>query len=157
MVSYEIYANGNERIFHFYEEGSIFLEDNLLFDRVSQNNYRTFAPTELIRINKIELASKIKEDPELALDILEASSTKFQSAMLQIKQEKNCNVTWKVCDLLLSFAEYSGVRYGNGIIIREKISQQMIANMLGSNRITTVRSMKELKDAGLINKLNENG
>lgn len=40
------------------------------------------------------------------------------------------------------------------IVIKEKFSQQLIADLVGSNRVTVARSMKELKDAGLIERFN---
>lgn len=150
VVSYETYANGEERIYHFHEEGALFLEENILFGQTTPLSFRTACATELIRIDRNSLMKAIKTDSQLALDLLESASVKFHSSMEQVRHTRNYSISWKISDLLLSFAEYSGVPYGNKVLIKEKISQQMISSMLGINRITAVRAIKELKDLGLV-------
>ena len=150
VLSYEICSNGEERIYHFNENHSIFLEENLLFGRPAAVSFRTACGTELIRIDRTSLMHAIKTDPQIALDIIESTSTKFQSSMEQVRHTRNYSIAWKICDLMISFAESYGVEYDGKILIREKISQQLISSMLGVNRITTVRAIKELKNLGLI-------
>ena len=150
VISYEGYANGEERIYHFHEEGAIFLEENVLFGQILPLNFRTACPTELIRIDKPTLLKAMQEDAKLALYLLEAASAKFHSSMEQARHAQNYNITWKICDLILSFAKYNGVFYGNKVMLKDKISQQTISSMLGINRITAVRAIKELKDLGLL-------
>lgn len=122
VVSYETYPNGEERIYHFHEEGALFLEENVLFGQVSPFCFRTACATELICIEKSRLLNAIKTDSDLALDIIEAASAKFHSAMEQARHAKNYSILWKICDLLLSFADYHGKTYGNKVLIKEKIS-----------------------------------
>lgn len=153
VLSYEICANGEERIYHFYEKNSVFLEDHVLFGEAAAVSFRTDCSTELIRIDKNTLLLALKRDPQLALDLIAASSGKFQSSMEQIRHEKNHSILWKICDLFLTFVDCYGEECMGQIYIREKISQQMISNMLGINRITAVRAIKELKEKGLIGQL----
>lgn len=153
ILSYEIYANGEERIFHFYEKGGLFLEENVLFGQKSSFCFRTACETELIRIDKERMECAIRQDPQLAFDIIETASAKYLSAMEQLRHGKNYNIAWKICDLLLSFADYNGKQYGKRVYLREKISQQTISDLLGVNRITTVRTIKKLKDLGLIERV----
>lgn len=54
----------------------------------------------------------------------------------------------------LTFAERYGVDYDGKILIKEKLSQQMLANLLGVNRITMVRTIKELREMGLVEQVN---
>ena len=150
VISYEIYPNGEERIYHFHEEGALFLEENILFHQTSPLAFRTACATELIRIEREQFLFEIRRNPDLALDMIEAASAKFHSAMEQARHAKNYSILWKICDLLLSFADYNGKTYGNRVLIKEKISQQTISDLLGANRITTVRAIKELKTLGLI-------
>ena len=150
VISYETFSNGEERIYHLHEEGALFLEDNILFGQTTPLSFRTTCATELIRIDRTKLLLELQRNPNLALDILEAANGRFHSAMEQLRHVKNYSIAWKVCDLLLSFAEYKGRIYGNKILIDEKISQQMISDMIGANRITTVRAIKELKGLGLV-------
>ena len=150
VVSCETFSNGEERIYHLHEEGALFLEDNLLFHQTGPLSFRTTCDTELVRIERKELLQEMQNNPNLALDILEAANGRFHSAMEQVRHARNYSIAWKICDFLLSFAEYKGKQYGNKILIDEKISQQMISDVIGANRITTVRAIKELKDLGLL-------
>jgi CRP/FNR family transcriptional regulator len=73
--------------------------------------------------------------------------------MDQIRQASVHNATWKVCNLLLIFADRFGVIYDGKVLIREKISQQMLSNLLGINRITVVRVIKDLKNEALLEQI----
>ena len=66
------------------------------------------------------------------------------------RQASTTNAAWKICNLMVTFAKRYGDADGSRILIREKISQQSIANLLALNRITTFRVMKDLKDQRLI-------
>ncbi len=154
VLSYELLINGEERIYHFHEKDSLFLEGNVLFGKPSTVGFKTACATELIRIHKNVLISAIQTDPQIALDVIESASTKFQASMEQVRHLRNYCISWKICDVLLSFADYNGVSIGDKVVIREKISQKTISNLLGVNRITTVRAMKELKNKGLVEQIN---
>ena len=154
VITYEYSPSGEERIYHFQEKGSIFLESNLLFDRPVPVGFKTTCSTEVIRIDKTTLLKAIKTDPQIALHIIESNSMKFFASMEQVRQFKSYNASWKICNLLLVFAQHYGVPYDDKILIKEKISQQLLSSMLGINRITAVRAIKELKDMALIEQIN---
>lgn len=154
VISYENFPNGEERIYQFYEAGDIFLEESLSGTEAVFINYRTDKPTELCRIKKKILYDMIKNDIQLALSFLELSQKKEQMAMQILRRSRNYSVMWKICDVFCFFADRYGEQREKGILIRERFSQQFIANLLGVNRITAVRAMKELAGKGLIKKDN---
>ncbi len=150
VASFEDFRDGEERIYHIHEKNSLFLETNLLFDKPTPVGFRTMDKTEVLRLKKRELLKAAKEDASLAFALFEAASDKFFSAMKQVCLVKKYNINWKISDLFLSFADYYGVPYGDKVLIQEKFSQQMVADMLGINRITAVRAIKQLKDLGCL-------
>lgn len=154
VAAYEYTVAGEERIYNFNERNSLLLEGNLLFDQISPVNFKTVQESELVCIDKDTLLSGIAQDPQLSMDIMESLTTKFMSSMEQIRHANYHNASWKICDLLLIFAEHYGVPYDGKILIKEKISQQLLSNLLGINRITVVRSVKELKEMALIEQIN---
>ena len=154
VAAFETTITGEERIYNFNESNSILLEGNLLFDQESPVNFKTVLPSELILITKDMLLEGIARDPQLSMDIMESLSTKFLSSMEQIRHTNFHNAAWKICDLLLIFAEHYGVPYDGKILIKEKISQQLLSNLLGINRVTAVRAIKELKEMALIEQIN---
>ncbi|NLI13544.1 MAG: winged helix-turn-helix domain-containing protein [Peptococcaceae bacterium] len=56
--------------------------------------------------------------------------------------------------MLLILAENFGTCRDNRIMINLKVSQQMLSNLLGINRITTVKIIKEMNDLELIEQVN---
>ncbi len=154
VAAYEYTLSGEERIYNFNEENSILLEANLLFDYASPICFKTVLPSELVCVDKKTLVDTINSDPQVSMDIMESLATKFLSSMEQIRHANFHNASWKICDLLLIFADRYGVPYDGKILIKEKISQQLLSNLLGINRVTAVRAIKELKEMSLIEQIN---
>lgn len=150
VISCEILPNGEERIYHFFEDNAIFLEAEVMFDRPSSLNFKTTETTEVIRIEKRTLLNEMKKDSQLALDMMESVFNMYASTMEQVRQTKSQKLSWKMCDLFLSFAEHYGIMAGSEVMITEKFSQQTIANMLGINRVTAVRVIKKMKDENIL-------
>lgn len=154
VIGYEYSLTGEERIYNFNEKNSILCEANILFDWESPVSFKTVQPCELVCIDKETLVAAIERDPLISMDIMESMGTKFMSAMEQVRHASFHNAAWKICDLLLIFAEHYGVPYDGKILIKEKVSQQLLSNLLGINRVTAVRAIKDLKDMGLIEQIN---
>lgn len=152
VISSEYSESGEERIYSVNERNSLLLEENLLFDYEVPVNIRTTVPTELVCIDRNTLIESFQENSEIAVDVLQSLSMKLLSSVEQMKCMNEHSAMQKVCNLLLSFAERYGVEEDGYIVIREKLSQEYISSLLGINRITVVRVMKELKERGLVEK-----
>ena len=154
IVGHEYTEDGEERVYHINEAGSVLLESMVLFNWVSDVEFKVIRRAEVICIPRAALLDAVRKDPEVALDLLQSVSSKFMAAMQELKAVNHFSAEWRICDLLLVYADFYGVDYDGKILIREKISQQIISNLLGINRITTVRAIKNLKDMGLVEQIN---
>lgn len=154
VLGYELTCAGDQRVFNFMEPGSIFLESFVLFDKPCPILFKAVVDSELVAIHKCTLKHAFKEDIDVVMDICEALSMKFLSSMEDIRTLPQQSAAWKICRLLLNFAEHYGEDYDKMILIKENINQQMLADLLGMNRITVTRKLKDLKDCGLIGKSN---
>lgn len=154
IISFEYTASGNERIYAISSKGSIVLDESLITRSPVPVSFRTTKETHAIKIDRDAMLRAISSDPDFAMAIIKSTSDKMLSAMEIIRQSTSTNASWKVCNLLLTLAKQYGVPYDGKILISDKISQQSIANLLGLNRITTLRVMKDLKDMGLIEQIN---
>ncbi len=154
MMAFEYTTTTGERYYNFNEAGSLVMEANILLERDTPVSFVAITDVKARAISREELLRALKEDDALALEIMPSLSYKFMAAMDQVREATQCNVAWKVCNLLLTFAERYGVPYDGKTLIKEKISQQMMANLLGVNRITMVRAIKELREMGLIEQVN---
>ena len=154
VIAYEYTMSGEERIYNFNERNSLLLEANVIFDWDSPVGFKTTMKSELVCIDRETLLHAISQDPEISMDIMQSLATKFMSSMEQIRHTSFHSAAWKICDLLLTFAKSYGVPYDGKVLIHEKISQQLLSNLLGINRVTAVRAIKELKDMSLIEQIN---
>jgi CRP/FNR family transcriptional regulator len=154
VITYEFTPSGEERVYNFMEEGSLLLEANVLTNKASPVYFKTAVPSELVCIEKGALMAAMAKDPQLTSDVVESISDKFFASMDQLRQACYHNATWNLCNLLLIFADRFGIPYDGKVLIKEKVSQQMLSNLLGINRITTVRIIKELRELNYIEKVN---
>lgn len=154
VMAFEYTAASGDRYYNFNEEGSLLLESNVLLQKAPPVSFVALTPVKAVSIPREVLLQKLAADPDLSLEVMLSLSYKFLAAMDQVREATQCNVAWKVCNLLLTFAERYGVDYDGKTLIKEKISQQMLANLLGVNRITMVRTVKELRELGLIEQVN---
>lgn len=154
VVGYEVTRNGAERDFNVMLKNSLVCESYMLLNAPIEIYFKASSETELVRIYRDDLTRAMKEDFELNMVVMCSISYKFLSAMDEIRQTCTYNATWRICNMLLIFADQYGEDYDGKIIIRQKISQQLLSNLLGINRITTVRIIKNLKYLGLIEQVN---
>lgn len=154
VMAFEYTAASGDRYYNFNEEGSLLVESNVILQKPPPVSFVALTPSTLIRISRDTLMAQLRSDPDFAMDVINNLSLKFLAAMDEVREATQCNVAWKVCNLLLTFAERYGVDYDGKLLIKEKLSQQMLANLLGVNRITMVRTVKELRERGLLEQVN---
>lgn len=155
VMAYEDSYDGDHRVYNIMRSGSLFLEEYVLFPKPCPVLFKTVADSELLKIDRCDLIRAFKTDIDVVLDILDSVCNKFCSSMetqrIGIKQDAE----WKLCRMIISSFENYGKPYKNGMILKEKISHQMLADLLGMNRVTVSRKFKKLRDLGLISQ--ENG
>ncbi|MBQ6621472.1 MAG: Crp/Fnr family transcriptional regulator [Mogibacterium sp.] len=150
VLCMEVSFSGVQRVYNYMEPGSMFLEECMLIDYPCPILFKTMVPSQLIRIDKCDLKRALKKDIDIVMDVCESMAFKFLSSMEHIRLGPHQTASWKICKILKAFAEDYGVPYQGMIMIREKLNQQMLADLLGLNRITVTRKIKELKELGLI-------
>lgn len=154
IMAVEGRGTNDERIYYFNESGSMILEANMLLRKAPPVSFVALTTSVLVCIERQAVLEHISVNPHIAMDLLLSISYKFLASMEQIRELTCHNVLWKTCNLLLNFAERYGEPYDGKILIGEKISQQMIANLLGVNRVTISRVLKELRELNLIEQIN---
>lgn len=155
LIAYEYTITGDQRIYNIMEPGSIFLEECLLFDKPCPVNFRTLTKCEVIQIEKCDLKRAFKHDIDVVMDICESLATKFLSTMEYQRFTPKQGSEWKICKMLIIFADHYGVPQKDGrLLLDRKISHQMLADILGMNRVTVSRKMKDLKEAGFFDVVN---
>lgn len=154
VAGYEYTLNGHVRTYNYNEKNSILLDAPMFLNMPSPVTFKALVNTTAIQIKREKVITTILNNPEVSLDFIFSLSLKFMSSMEQVRHTTIYNVDWKVCDLLIKFANMYGVIYDSKILIKEKISQQSISDLLGINRFTTVKVLKTLKELELVEIIN---
>jgi CRP/FNR family transcriptional regulator len=154
VIGFEYTTGGDERIYHIMLPGSLMLDACLIMNKPSPVYFKTIQPSELICIDRHTLLEQMSGNFNLVISVIESISYKFFSAMEMVRETKCHDADWRLCNLLLMFADKYGVPYDGKIMILEKVSQQTLSDLLGVNRITVNRSMKKLRDIDLISQIN---
>jgi CRP/FNR family transcriptional regulator len=154
IVGFEYTPNGDERIYNIMLPGSLIMEMNLILSVPSPVFFKAIKPSILICIDRNTLLKEMSDDFNVVINIVKSISYKFLVAMEQIREIHCHEATWRFCSLLLMFAENYGVPYEDKILIKEKLSQKILSDILGVNRITVNRIIKKLKDMDLIVQIN---
>lgn len=154
MMAFEYTSSTEERYYSVHDSRSLVMEADILLERDTPVSFVALTDVKARAMTREELLDALRQDNELAIEVMTGLSYKFMTAMDQIREATQCNVSWKVCNLLLNLVDRYGVPYDGKLLIKEKISQQMMANLLRVNRITMVRAIKELRERGLIEQVN---
>ena len=111
--------------------------------------------TELLFISKSKFRHLMKTDVETANFVACSIAQKMLAFRFLYNEVRSHDVPWRIANLLTAFADNHGVQVNGKVKIEYRISQQLLATMLGANRITIAKGMKRLKDMGLVEKTDE--
>ena len=137
--------SGKQRIYTLFEKDSMFLEESVLLGWPSNVQFKAEMPTTLMRFTKCDLKRALK-DYDTAIDYCYHLSSKFLTSMETVRMYQQKNAELRVCMLLQQFMIHYGKNVEGHILIDAHITQQMIADTLGINRVTITRICKRLKD-----------
>lgn len=150
----QITAAGEEHIYNIFRSGSNLFLMACITNEPPALNFITTSQCHVIRISADVLSEAIWKDGRLARTLLTDFCKKLAFSYKRLRECESYNTEWKLCNMLLSMAERSGVEYEGKILIREKVSQQTMAGMLRVSRITVARTLKVLRDLALIETVN---
>jgi CRP/FNR family transcriptional regulator len=153
VVGYDITSGGDERIYHVMLANSLMLEACAILGKPSPVYFKAVKNSELIVIPRKSFIGHLLRNNQLAMRVIDSLAHKYFAAMGQIRELQCHDATWMLCNLFFVLANTYGVLFDNKVIIKEKISQQHLSDLLGINRITTVRIISKLKTKGLIEQI----
>jgi CRP/FNR family cyclic AMP-dependent transcriptional regulator len=104
----------------------------------------TKEPTEILIIHREDFRRSLSSSPDLMFNLLRVLLERLRKADEQIESLAFMNVYGRVASLLMQEAEPQGDKW----VIRETLTHQEIADMVGSSRETVSRTIRELQEAG---------
>lgn len=148
-------SDGKETILTLLSRGDFFGEMSLIDGEPRSASVKAVTPTKLLIIRREHFLELLKTTPELATGLLIQMSRRLRNANRQIGSLATMSVYGRVAGTLLSLVEDRGVRIhgDNGkmvTVIRNRPTQQQLAEMSGTTRETVSRVFSSLVKNGTI-------
>ena len=145
-------ARGREVILAVLEAGSYVGEMSLIDNEPHSATVRAEIQTDMLVLGRLEFSKCLPDTSELAYGILRGLVARLRAADRQIESLALLDVYGRVARTLLDMAdEVDGVQ-----LIRNKVSRQDMAKVVGASREMVSRVMKDLEQRGVI-ETQENG
>ena len=154
LVAYEYSSAGGERVYSTNRPGELILVPSMVVTHPLTLSFKASEPSVLVRISRQTMFQAMRADPDFASMLVYSLTLRLITTIESSREQGNHAMSWRVCHLLLTMAGQSGVDYDGKVLIREKISQQTMANRLRANRVTVARIIRDLKDLGLVEYIN---
>jgi CRP-like cAMP-binding protein len=136
-------ADGKEQIFGIIRPGETFNDVPVLSGGENLISAGAMSAVVLNGIKKKDMESMIKENPQVALNVVHVLSRRVQELVSMVEDFSFRHVSGRVAKILLEYT----LDAGDG---RPKLTQQEMASMIGTAREMVGRSLKALEKEGAI-------
>ena len=145
-------SRGREVILAVLQPGDYVGEMSLIDNEPHSATVRAEVQTDMLILGRAEFARCLPENSSLSYAIMRGLVARLRSADRQIESLALLDVYGRVARSLLDMAEV----IGDAKIIRNKVSRQDLAKVVGASREMVSRVMKDLEERGMI-ETQENG
>ena len=146
-------SRGREVILATLQPGDHIGEMSLIDNEPHSATVRAEVQTDVLMLGRIEFARCLPENSSMDYAVMRGLVQRLRHADRKIESLALMDVYGRVARALLEFATETG---DGEMLIREKISRQDIAKMVGASREMVSRVMKDLEERGFI-QTQENG
>ena len=140
-------ARGREVILATMQPGDYVGEMSLIDNEPHSATVRAEVQTDVLVLGRLEFARCLPENSSMAYAVMKGLVLRLRHADRKIESLALMDVYGRVARALLEFANVDA--QGNAII-RDKISRQDLAKMVGASREMVSRVMKDLEERGFI-------
>ncbi len=153
VKGYSISPEGDEIIVNLFSKGSI-LPSAWVNSQTSTSllNYDALNDVRALRIKKTDLEEAINSNVEYMREYLDLMSQSQAELLLRVTGLCQSRATEKICYVLYFLAFRFGIdRPGGATEINLRLTQGMLANLIGQTRESTAKNLRTLQDAGVLN------
>ena len=140
-------SRGREVILATLQPGDHIGEMSLIDNGPHSATVRAEIQTDVLMLGRVEFARCLPENTSMAYAVMRGLVQRLRHADRKIESLALMDVYGRVARALLEFAADTG---DGELLIREKISRQDIAKMVGASREMVSRVMKDLEERGFI-------
>jgi CRP/FNR family transcriptional regulator, cyclic AMP receptor protein len=142
--------NGREVILTLLKSGEFFGEMALLDDLPRSANVIAHEDSQVLVLKRDQFADHIKTSATTALNVMAELSRRLRRADEIIGNLATLDVYGRVAHIMIDLAKKDGEEVEEGILIRERPTQQDIASMIGTSRETVSRVLSEFQKRGFV-------
>ena len=142
--------NGKEIIFRILKPGKVFGEIAMIDGGGRTAEARAVGTTELQILDRREFLSVLANSPELSLGLLQILCGRLRSTSEQLEDFTFLDLKSRLAKCLAQLGEQRLEFIPDGKDIEIKVSQQVLAAMMGTTREAVNKRLREWEDEGLI-------
>lgn len=140
----KVSANGREKILHIIKENEMFGEQAIFENGVNPHSARTIEKSLIFLIRLNVMKQLIETDHKFAAMLLEVMNLKLRQAYRQIINLSFKDTYSRLASRLFKLARDHGVEEESGLLIKAKLTQQELADYVGTSRETISRILSDL-------------
>jgi CRP/FNR family transcriptional regulator, cyclic AMP receptor protein len=142
--------SGREVILTIFKDGDFFGEMSLLDGQPRSANVIALESTKALMLSREDFVAHLRERPNTALKVLAEMCLRLRRADEIIGNLALLDVYGRVARILIELAKKGGVAQDEGVLIRERPTQQDLASMIGTSRETVSRVLSEFQRRGFL-------
>ncbi len=143
-------TSGKELILAIVEPGSFFGETGVLDERPRETMAEALEASTFLVVRAPAFRGLLKRCPELLMKLAQLMGRRQTQLEKQLMDVVYKNAPQRLADLLLQLSEHYGVRDSRGILLRIKLSQSALGNLLGVSREIVNHTFSGLRRRGVI-------
>ena len=148
---YRMTPDGKQLTLDIYEKGTILGDMSLLGqDRLPEAYAEAIGDGVICTITPDELRRLIERYPIIGVNVIRHLSKRLQAAERELEAMAYQRVDQRLARKLLDLAQRFGVSTERGTIIEARLTQQELAEMIGTTRETLAHTLADFRRRGLL-------
>jgi CRP/FNR family cyclic AMP-dependent transcriptional regulator len=143
-------TSGKELILEIVEPGSYFGETGVLNERPRETVAEALEASTLLVVPSGPFRAVLRRRPELLMKLAQFMGWRQKHLEKRLMDVLYKNAPQRLAELLLELSEHYGVREARGILLRIKLSQSALGNLLGVSREIVNHTFSGLRRRGVI-------
>ncbi|GIW20965.1 MAG: cyclic nucleotide-binding protein [Chloroflexota bacterium] len=153
---YRVTPDGKQLTLDIYERGTILGDMRLIGqDRIAEAYAEALDEAIVCTITPDELRRLIERYPVIAVNIISHLSRRLQEAERELESMAYQRVGQRLARKLIDLAERFGIPTGRGTLIGARLTQQELAEMIGTTRETLAHTLSDFRRRGLLETLRQ--
>jgi CRP/FNR family cyclic AMP-dependent transcriptional regulator len=148
---YRVTPDGKQLTLDIYEAGTILGDMALLGqDRLPETYAEAVDDAVICTLSPDELRSLIQRYPVIGINVIGHLSRRLRDAERELESMAFARVDQRLARKLIDLSQRFGIKTARGTLIRARLTQQELAEMIGTTRETLAHTLSDMRRQGLL-------